>query len=65
MMEEYKEDMEFVKRLIEEKKLRPVIDSTFELSEISQAHTRVDGGHKRGNVIVTMNQSIERSKAGK
>lgn len=65
VIKESAEDMEFIKRLIEEKKLCPVIDSTYELSEISQAHTRVDGGHKRGNVIVTMNQSNERSKAGK
>lgn len=32
----------------------PVIDSTFPLAQIAAAHARVETGHKRGNVVVTM-----------
>jgi NADPH:quinone reductase-like Zn-dependent oxidoreductase len=33
--------------------LRPVIDRCYPLEQIAEAHRYVDGGHKRGNVIVT------------
>ena len=32
--------------------LRPVIDRTYPLERIAEAHAYVDQGHKRGNVIV-------------
>lgn len=32
--------------------LTPVIDSTYDLDDIVDAHRRVDSGHKRGNVVV-------------
>lgn len=32
--------------------LRPVIDRTFPLADVAQAHARVDTGHKRGAVIL-------------
>lgn len=32
----------------------PVVDCTFPLSQIAAAHARVETGHKRGNVVVTM-----------
>jgi NADPH:quinone reductase-like Zn-dependent oxidoreductase len=34
--------------------LRPVIDRCYRLEQIAEAHRYVDGGHKRGNVIVTV-----------
>jgi NADPH:quinone reductase-like Zn-dependent oxidoreductase len=34
--------------------LRPVIDRCYPLEQIAEAHRYVDGGHKRGNVIVTV-----------
>jgi NADPH:quinone reductase-like Zn-dependent oxidoreductase len=37
--------------------LLPVVDRTFELPDIAEAHRYVDTGHKRGNVVVTVAQA--------
>ncbi len=34
--------------------IRPVIDRTYAFEDIAEAHRRVDGGHKRGSVVVTV-----------
>lgn len=43
-----------VARLAEAGALRPVIDRTFDLSAIADAHRYVDTGRKRGSVVVTV-----------
>jgi 2-desacetyl-2-hydroxyethyl bacteriochlorophyllide A dehydrogenase len=50
------EDMNFFKQLVENGKLKPVIDKTFSFEEAALAHAYVDKGHKKGNVILTLNQ---------
>lgn len=48
------EDLLLLKQLAESGALRPVIDRTYSLDEIVEAHRYVEEGHKRGNVIVTV-----------
>ncbi len=41
-------------KLAEEGVFKPVIDSTFSFANLPEAHARVDSGHKRGSVVVTV-----------
>ena len=48
-----------LKELIESKKLRVVIDRTYSLEQIVEAHTYADKGHKVGSVVITLDQKKE------
>jgi NADPH:quinone reductase-like Zn-dependent oxidoreductase len=52
------EDVLSLTELIEAGKVRPVIDRSYRLDQIVEAHRYVDDGHKRGNVVVTIDQAI-------
>ena len=48
------EDLVFLRTLAESGALKPVIDRTYPLAHIVDAHAHVDTGHKKGSVVITL-----------
>jgi len=47
-------DISFLKELIERGEFKPVIDRTYALEQIADAHAYVDKGHKKGSIIINI-----------
>ncbi len=47
-------DLLLLQELLESGEIKPVIDTSYPLEEISHAHAYVDLGHKKGNVAITI-----------
>ena len=54
MSSESQADLTFIKELVEQGHIQPVIDRSYAMADMAEAHRYVDTGRKRGNVVINI-----------
>jgi NADPH:quinone reductase-like Zn-dependent oxidoreductase len=49
-----KDDLLWLKKKIEEQRVRVVLDKTYSLEDAAKAHSYMEKGHARGKVVLTL-----------
>ena len=51
------EHLQYIKELVEDGKLQPVIDRSYPLEQIAEAHRYAETEQKKGNIVITVTQT--------